>query len=258
MAFRPGRILTAGIVLVSMSVLDAKAEDKTRTSDYDITLGIIPIATASFSSAFEGRSYRITGTFKSAGIADVFTHVSGKSSVRGRMVGDRLKADNYNLVYSQGKKTRVYNVDYRDGNVVDTTVTPPAKRNPDTWIPVTPKDLQSVFDPLSGLIFPSNSKICPTHVPIYDGESRLDLRLSPAGTKPFSADGFKGDAIVCKVRYLPKSGYRRGRSDIEYLRQTPMEVWFAKTSDADFYVPVYARIPTKLGPLYVTAVKYGG
>jgi hypothetical protein len=156
------------------------------------------------------------------------------------------------------KRTRVYDVVYSNGDVTETTITPEPKRDPATWVPVTPKDLRSVLDPLSGLIFPADSKICPSRLPVFDGESRLDLVLSPMGTKPFSAEGFKGEAIVCSIRYQPRSGYKRGRYDIEYLKKTPMEIWFAKAGTANVYAPVYARIPTKMGQLYVKAVKYGG
>jgi hypothetical protein len=227
-------------------------------SEYDISLGILPIATASFSSEFDDGDYKITGTFKSAGIADIISRVSAQTNVSGRVLDDRLQADRYNLVYNMGKRTRVYDVEYKNGDVTETTIKPEPRRNPETWVPITEKDLHSVLDPLSGLIFPASSKICPSRLPIYDGESRMDLVLTPVGTKPFSTDGFKGDAIVCSIRYLPKAGFRRGRSDIEYLKKTPMEIWFAKAQSANVYAPVYARIPTRMGQLYVTAVKYGG
>ncbi len=162
------------------------------------------------------------------------------------------------MIYTEGRKTRTYNVSYRNGDVVSTTVTPEPKERPPTWIPIGDGDLHSVLDPLSGLIFPDGAQICPSRIPIYDGESRLDLVLSPKGTKPFSTQGFKGDATVCEVRYVPKSGYKRGRSDIEFMKKATMELWFAKADGANVYAPVYARIPTKVGDVYVTAVKYGG
>lgn len=84
----------------------------------------------------------------------------------------------------------------------------------------------------------------------------MDLVLSSKGSKPFSTNGFKGEAIVCEVRYVPKSGFRRGRSDIEHLKKTPMEIWFARAEGANVYAPVYARIPTSMGQVYVKAAKY--
>ena len=244
--------------LVSFGAATPSMAAETRqVSQYSITLGILPIATASFSSEFDGGQYKINGTFKSSGIADIISKVSAETSVTGRIDGQKLQADRYNLVYNVGKRKRVYDISYSNGNVTDTKITPPPRRNRENWVPVTDKDLRAVLDPLSGLIFPADAKICPNRLPIYDGESRMDLVLSPMGTKPFAAEGFKGEAIVCSIRYTPKSGFRRGRTDIEYLRKTPMEIWFAKADGANVYAPVYARIPTRMGPLYVTAVKIG-
>ncbi|HEX2148091.1 MAG TPA: DUF3108 domain-containing protein, partial [Pseudorhizobium sp.] len=220
-------------------------------SEYDISLGILPIAKASFASEFGTGDYRISGSFRSWGLAEIITKISAQTSVSGRQKGDRLQAERYNLVYKTGKRTRTYDVTYRNGNVTQTVMKPEPKKRPASWVPVTDADLRSVLDPLSGLVFPGDAKVCPSKLPIYDGESRMDLVLSPKGTKSFSTNGFKGEVIVCEVRYVPKSGFRRGRSDIEHLKKTPMEIWFGKAQSVNVYAPVYARIPTKMGQVYV-------
>lgn len=227
-------------------------------SEYDISLGILPIAKASFASEFNGSDYRIDGSFRSWGLVEIISHISAKTSVTGRKRGNRLQAERYDLVYKAGKRTRSYEVVYRNGNVAASVMRPEPKTRPDSWVPVSKADLRSVLDPISALIFAGDARVCPNTLPIYDGESRMDLVLTPKGTKPFSTDGFEGEAIVCDIRYVPRSGFRRGRSDIEYLKKTPMEIWFAKAQPVDVYAPVYARIPTKMGQLYVKAAKYGG
>ena len=253
-----GRFVSALMLISGLAAVPLGSAEIRHVSEYDISLGILPIATASFSSEFDDHAYKITGTFRSAGIVNIISRISAETSVVGRMREDRLQADRYNLVYSTGKRTRVYDVEYHNGDVTETTVKPEPKRNPKNWVPVTDKDLHSVLDPLSSLVFPADAKVCPSRLPVYDGESRMDLVLTLKGTRPFSTNGFKGEAIVCSIRYVPKSGFRRGRSDIEYLRKTPIEIWFAKARSANVYAPVYARIPTRIGPVYVTAVRYGG
>src|SRR3546814_5665670 len=96
---------------------------------------------------------------------------------------------------------------------------PEPKTRPDSWVPGSEADYRSGLDPISALIFAGDARVCPNTLPIYDGESRMDLVLTPKGTKPFSTDGFEGEAIVCDIRYVPRSGFRRGRSDIEYLKK---------------------------------------
>jgi hypothetical protein len=234
------------------------AAEARHTSEYSINLGILPIAKASFSTRMNGPNYSISGSFSSAGLASVLADISGKTTISGAKRGHRLQANTYSLVYKDGKRVRTYDVVYRNGNVTSTTVKPEPKARPDNWVNVKDGDLRSVLDPISGLIIPAGGRICPSRLPIYDGESRLDLVLSPSGTKPFKTNGFSGDAVVCKARYVPKSGYRQGRKDIEYLKSISMEIWFAKSDNMDVYAPVYAVIPTRVGQVYITATKYGG
>lgn len=249
-------VLTAAAF--SLAAQPAVPASVRHVSEYDISLGLLPIATASFASEFNAKDYKIAGSFKSAGIVNLFSRISADTDVTGVVQGKKLQTGSYKLTYTRGKKTRIYTVGYRGGDVVSTSISPEPGSRPASWVPVTNEDLRSVMDPLSGLIFPEGASVCPSRMPIYDGESRMDLVLSPKGSKPFSTKGFKGDALVCEVRYEPKSGYRKGRSDIEFLKKQRMEVWFAKAEGANVYAPVYARIPTKVGDVYVTATKYGG
>jgi hypothetical protein len=63
-------------------------------------------------------------------------------------------------------------------------------------VPLLEGDLRKVLDPLSGLVFPAGSAVCPRSLPIFDGEARATLHLTPKSVRPFSTNGFKGDAIV--------------------------------------------------------------
>ncbi len=246
------------VTMAFAGVSPSLAAEARHTSEYSINLGILPIAKASFSTRMNGPNYSISGSFSSAGLASILADISGKTTISGAKRGHRLQANTYSLVYKDGKRVRTYDVVYRNGNVTSTTVKPEPKARPDNWVNVKDGDLRSVLDPISGLIIPAGGRICPSRLPIYDGGSRLDLVLSPSGTKPFKTNGFSGDAVVCKARYVPKSGYRQGRKDIEYLKSISMEIWFAKSDNMDVYAPVYAVIPTRVGQVYITATKYGG
>ena len=253
-----GKSIFVAVTMALAGVSPSLAAEARHTSEYSINLGILPIAKASFSTRKDGPNYSISGSFSAAGLASILKDISGKTTVSGAKRGHRLQANEYSLVYKDGKRVRTYDVVYRNGNVTSTTVKPEPKARPDNWVDVKDRDLRSVLDPISGLIIPAGGRICPTRLPIYDGESRLDLVLSSNGTKPFKTNGFNGDAIVCKARYVPKSGYRQGRKDIEYLKSISMEIWFAKSNNMDVYAPVYAIIPTRVGQVYITATKYGG
>lgn len=256
-----GRVWVAGAVM-SLALMGgatplSSAEIEHRT-DYSIRLSGLPVATATFRSAFNGNRYTISGSLQSAGLADIFSSTKGTTSVSGTVSRGRLHATNYSVNYKSGKRSRAIDVTFHNGNVITASMTPP-RRKPKNWVPVSTADMRAVLDPISGLIIPEGSRVCPKTLPIFDGESRLDLKLSSKGTKPYSTKGFEGEVVVCGIRFVPKSGYRKGRDDVEYLRKLKtMEIWFAKAESAKVYAPVYVQIPTKLGPVTVSATRFGG
>ncbi|OWV87909.1 hypothetical protein ATY75_21375 [Rhizobium sp. N122] len=252
-----GRRIFISAIAAFFAIPASAAEIQHRT-EYRVTLAGLPIARAAFLTKIEDdHSYKIAGSINSAGLADLVTTISAKTSVTGVVRNDRLQAQNYSLYYKTGKKARVYEVSYRNGNIISATTTPPPKR-PKNWIDVTPRDMRSVLDPISGLVFTGDTKVCSQTLPIFDGETRMDLVLSPKGDEDFSTNGFKGKATVCGVRFVPRSGYKKGRKDIDYLSKSDrMEIWFAKSDAANVYAPVYVRIPTEYGMVTITAVKYG-
>ena len=251
-----GRYLVLGTVFAAALASGAAAEVRHKT-EYSVTLSGLPIARASFSTTVDNKNYAISGTVKSAGIANIITSISAQTSVRGTMNKEKLQAHQYVLSYTKGKRNRLYEVNFRNGNVTSTS-TRPEPRRPRNWVPVTAKDLRRVLDPISGVIFPGDSKVCPSTLPIFDGETRMDLVLAPKGEKTYTAGGVKTQAIVCSVRFVPKAGFRKGRKDINYLAKlNNMEIWFAKADAVNVYAPVYVRIPTDFGPLSISAVKFG-
>ncbi|CAN7316515.1 DUF3108 domain-containing protein [Rhizobium sp. LjRoot30] len=247
------------MAVMLMSCLPAKADEIHHEMEYSVALSGLPIARASFSTSLDKKRYKIDGTIYSAGIANLITRISAQTTVSGTVSADRFQARNYLLNYTSGKKTRVYEVNFRNGNVTSNSITPEPRRNPDNWVPVTGKDLRAVLDPISGIILPASKKACPARLPIFDGETRMDLVLTPKASKPFSTKGFKGDAIVCSVRFVPKAGFKKNRKDIDYLKKLKtMEIWFAKADPVNVYAPVYVKIPTEYGMLTVSAVRFGG
>lgn len=259
MALRVGLAALAAMSLVTVPTNAARPADIVHDTDYTISLAGLPIAKASFRTKLDDRRYTISGTLSSAGLADILSSTSGRTEVSGMIESDKLVATDYSVSYQTGKKKRAIDVAFDNGNVTSATLTPQRKKPPKNWVPVTKEDMRGVVDPLSGLIFPAGAKVCPKTLPVFDGESRMDLKLSAKGTKPFKTEGFSGDVIVCGIQFVPKSGYRKGREDVDYLRKLDsMEIWFAKSDTVQVYAPVYVRIPTKYGPVTVWATRFKG
>lgn len=258
MNWRMGVSALLASAVTMFSTGPAGAVDVSHNTDYTISLSGLPVARASFHTEVDANRYTISGTMTSAGLADIFAKTTGQTMVTGTVGRDRLNASAYNVRYETGKKVKTIDVRFSGGNVTSSKMTP-ARKIPKNWVPVTKSDLRDVVDPLSSMIFPADVRVCPNTIPVFDGESRMDIRLSSKGTKPFKTDGFEGDVLVCGIKFVPKSGYRKGRKDVDYLRKLEtMEIWFAKSDTVNVYAPVYFRVPTSIGPVTVWATKFGG
>ncbi|NKJ06299.1 MULTISPECIES: DUF3108 domain-containing protein [Rhizobium] len=252
------KCLIISAVVASMPSL-ASADMLRHETQYRVSLAGLPIARADFKTEVTGNQFTIRGDITSAGLADLVTSIDAKTDVAGVVSDNKLQATHYSLFYKNGKKERTYDVAYTNGNVTSNTIVPEPKRS-DSWIPLSVSDLKSVLDPISGMIFPitPSLNLCNQTLAVFDGEMRMDLKLSPKGSHPFSTDGFKGKTIACGVRFTPKSGYKSTRKDYLYLAKSDnMEIWFAKADTMNVYAPVYVRIPTQYGTVTITAVKYG-
>jgi hypothetical protein len=251
------RELIAAALMLALPSL-ARAQPVQVHADYSVTLIGFPVAYLNFITEVDGASYKISGNLRTSALSDVVSKTRGSASVSGRLSRDRFVASQFSVAYSSGRKAQRTDIEFNNGNVKSATNAPERRKKGPDWVPLSAKDLRAVLDPLSGMVFPAGGGVCPRSLPIFDGQSRVTLHLSAKGTRPFRTKGFKGDAIVCGIRFEPKSGYRKGSSAIKYLRELKsMEIWYAKHEQGGFYAPVYAKVPTKIGQVIVSATRFG-
>lgn len=251
--------LSAAVILTLASASAALSEPRSAKSEYKISIHGITLARMSFVTQIDNDNYTISGSVKSSALGDIVGKTRGQTKVVGKVSPTHLQARTYSINYTTGKKSRAFNVEFDPNGKVKSTKISPAPRTPTAdWVKLNKKDLISVVDPISSLTFPLNSPVCSRTVSIFDGETLLDLKLSPKGHRRFKTKGFKGRAVVCNVRFYPKGGYRSGHSSIKYLQNSKkMEVWFGKSEALQAYVPVFAKIPTKIGNVRIWATRIG-
>jgi len=99
--------------------------------------------------------------------------------------------------------------------------------------------------------------VCDRTIKAFDGAMRLDVKLSYLRTVPFSTRGFKGDAVTCRGRYIPVSGYDANKHDINWMTKNGViDVSFAPIGTSGFYAPVKAKVKTRLVTLHVRATRF--
>jgi hypothetical protein len=249
-------LLTLGLL---SSAGPAAAEEARNRTDFAIALSGLPVANAVFRAVRNDGGYEINAEIASTGIANFFAQTEAEMSSTGSMRNGELHPERFFFRYRYGKRHRMFETQFKSGNVVSSVIEPQPKARRKNWIAIRPEHLRAVSDPVAGLILPETGDPCRPKIPVYDGESRLDLLLSDKGTNTFKTEGFDGPVVVCGLRYEPRSGYRRNHSDMEYVRRLKgMEIWFAKSPTMHVYAPVFLSVPTKYGTITMRATRFDG
>ncbi len=257
----PRRI--AGTAMVSFLIValpDAFAATPSKVrSEYAVSLYGLVLARSSFESTITGEEYRLNGSLRSAGLASVFDDTDGTISVSGRFSGNAPRPDSYLLDYVSGSKKKNTRITFSGGDVSHAENTPPVRTNRSGWIPVGEGHLANVADPLSATLVPADGPdaVCGRTLRVFDGAMRADLRLAPAGTGEVSIPGYSGPTVKCTGRFVPVSGYRKGKDSIEYLRdKARIAIAFAPVGSTGVYAPVEASVSTKIGTIQIRAVRF--
>lgn len=245
-----------GAACMSFISFDASAE--TFSSAYTISLYGLTVARSSFSTHLDDKNYLITGSLKSAGLAEIFDDTNGTIVSSGAPGQSGLVPSSYVVNYVSGNKNKNTTLGFAKGNVVSTSNTPALAKKGE-WVEVSQDQLKAVADPLTVLVIKASSlsTTCSRTVKAFDGEIRVDLVLSPIAQTVVKTLGYSGPAMKCGLRFVPVSGYRKGKKQIEYLRNAKnMSVTFAPMSETGFYAPILASVPTQIGTVYIRASRF--
>lgn len=249
---------SAFLVLAMLTGLSGSAFAESFRSEYVVTLFGLPVARSNFDTTIDESRFSINGTVRSAGFAEFFDDTKGTITSRGAIGETGASPAAYAVDYTTGKKKKLTRIGFAGGAVTSVSNTPPIKKS-GKWIEVDEAHLKSVADPLTVFMIKSDSlqSVCSKRLRLFDGEMRNDFVLSPVGETTVETAGYSGPAMTCSVRFVPVSGYRQGKKQIEYLKKSRnMQVTFAPMRQTGFYAPVIARIGTQIGTVTVRASKF--
>jgi hypothetical protein len=117
-------------------------------------------------------------------------------------------------------------------------------------IPVTPEQLKSAIDPLSGVMALSLGSFehpCDRRLPIFDGKQRFDLIFTPTGRLEGPAHDH-----VCNVRLIPISGHKPGEGSDSVISGA-IEVALRPIPKAHILIPSRVTVPTIIGAAVLTS-----
>lgn len=247
----------------AMSV-PASARDQKITAKYDISFNGLSIGDFKLISNFWKDNYDMKGRATISILGGLLFEWRGDTESSGHFNSHGPRPASFSFGFKTSNKRGKVDLAFSGNHVSQLAVSPPQKKS-SRRVPLTRAHMQNVVDPLSAIamlskqgVSKSSRQVCSGRIPIFDGNARYDLRLSYKATKRVNAGyGYRGRAYVCKIKFVPIAGHKRGDDESEFAAKTNgIEVWMVPLKKADIYVPHYIRIPTPVGVASLTASNF--
>ena len=258
--YAASRIAAAMLATLAGASL-AKADSWHAT--YNVSLIGLPIGTAGVVGEISATSYRIEANAKISGLASVLSNAKGAATGNGAIAPGRILSKSFATIATNSKTTRTVRMALAGGNVTGVDIAPPIEERPGR-VPVSDQDKRGIVDPVGGVIIPVagdapliGPAACNRSIPVFDGYTRFDIRLTYVGQRQVAAKGYKGPVVVCSARYVPISGHNPERAVTKFMADNrQMEVWLAPIESARVLVPFRASVHTMIGTTVVEASEF--
>ena len=256
MALRLSAVALAAALALPQMASAARVPGQSFSADYAVSFFGFTVARSTVVSRIGTSDYSIDGSIKSAGLATFFGRTTARTSVSGRIDKGRMTPDRYSVDYVYRDKAKKTELQFTRGNVVKIVNSPPRPPRRADWVPVGARELLAVADPLSAALIEAKDprSVCGRTLKAFDGEIRADLELTYVDSAPVSIDGYQGEAVTCRGRFVPVAGYHRGNKSLQYLSsKSRIMLKFAQLGKTGIYAPIQATIGTKVGTVTIRA-----
>ena len=250
-----GGTVVAGSLLLCNEA-DAQSWPTRVHATYKIQFNGFNIGKFSFLSQADKSGYQATTSAKLRAFFGVLRW-KGTSHAKGKLGRLRPRPAAYSYTYRSKSKRGSLSMKFRGSTIASVTSVPPTRPS-SKRVPVKPTHLKGVLDPLSAVIALTKaqparrgSNPCKRTLAIFDGWQRFNLVFSyhrqiriPASR----SGGASVSAYVCRVRYVPISGYKPKNKTTRYMAKTTgIEVVLRPVPEAGILVPYKITVPTIIG-----------
>ncbi|CTQ56691.1 hypothetical protein LP7551_05252 [Roseibium album] len=256
-----GRLFALPMIAGALLLTPAEAKKSNVGGLYSISIAGFKIGRGTLSLVLQGNAYSAKVSLEPAGIGTLFSTGKGGAEASGWLVGSKVVPSKYRMASHASNLDFYVNLKQGSGNIRAMEVAPNFKPNAER-IKVTKRHKRNAIDPLSAALMPVRRskdslgpKACSRKLPIFDGWTRFDIKLSYEGTKEVSGRGYDGSVVVCKARWVPVAGHRPSKASVKYMARANMEVWMAPMGRDNVLIPYRIAIDTKNGRLLVEASK---
>jgi hypothetical protein len=213
-----------------------------------------------------GPDYQMRGEGHFSLLGGLIYNWRGSTAGSGKVTNSGPEPAVYALSYVDGGESGQLRMSFGGGGVTQVSTLPEKKPIPRA-IPITKEQLTGVLDPMSAAFLRArsddpngDSKVCDQTIPVFDGEWRFDLLLSSkrrVRLQKETSRGYSGYAAVCRVKFVPISGYQPEDPNIKLMSQSDaIEVWLVSLPGTAMYVPYRIVLPTDAGLASATATSF--
>lgn len=247
----------------------ALAEEYAHQSSFKVKFAGVTIGKATFDIRFDDNSYSLEGSGKTTGLVEWLSSTTGKFQSAGAMIENQLLPRSHSSTVLERKKKpesvalafageKVVDVKYRSNKKRKVRVAP-------KYVPLEAKHMAAVLDPASTLIVPLSGKdakdgrtVCGQRFPVFDGETRYDIKLKYKRTSRINTRGYDGHAYVCQMRYVPVAGHKKNHKNVkEMAANNAMEIWLAPMQGVSVFTPIKIVVGTKYGRFVAEPTYFG-
>jgi len=251
------------MTLVFLAAGAAGARADVWRATYSVSLLGLPIGTAGIVGDISRSAYRIEANAKLSGLATLVANSRGAASGAGAIAGGRILPATYAVTAANATMTRTMRMSLSGSAVTGVDISPPFEDKPDR-VPVREQDKRGVIDPVGAFVFPMQGveplvgpAACNRTLPVFDGWTRFDVRLSYVGQRRVTTTGYSGPVAVCAVRYVPIAGHRPDRPGTKFMTENKnMEVWLAPIESARVLIPYRISVRTMIGTAVIEASEF--
>lgn len=262
-----GLVLLAGQSLPLVSAPVSAAPPHARlTAVYAIRYAGIKLGKFTVWSNFGSTSYSMRSRGELKLITGLLFEIKGGTTTTGAVTKNGPQPSSFTFNFKTKKHKGDLAMMFEKGAVSHVMAKPPFSTSAKI-IPVTAAHVKDVLDPMSAIFFSSRTasrdtggSICPGRIPVFDGRQRFDLVLSHKKTikvKKRGRGGYRGTAVVCRIKYIPIAGYKPDNSGIKFMAASDdIEVWLIKVPRKSMYVPYHVKVPTPYGSASATSTAF--
>ena len=235
-------------------------------ADYRVDLADFNLGTFRFTTLLTGSDYQMRGEGRFSMLGGLLYDWQGTTKSSGKVTSSGPEPTMYAFSYGGGGESGQLRMSFDSGTVTRLSMAPRKKPTPQN-IPITKEQLVGVLDPMTAAFLLAHSdnsdgdlKVCDQTIPVFDGDWRFDLVLTPkrrVQIQKEASTGYSGYAAVCQIRFKPISGYRPDDPNIKLMSHSDaIEVWLVSLPGTAMYVPYRIVFPTDAGSVSATSISF--